>query len=57
MEVDLLKTILCDKHLELSGLSQTQKEQVTHYFMDMRENLDAYSRNGRKKIVSILKDM
>ena len=56
-EVYLLNFVLYNKHHSIENVTPSQRETLGGYFNEMRENLEGYSRNGWKKIVSILKDM
>ena len=57
VEVQLLYQIVMDKDMLVEGVSGTQKEQICLYFSEMRDNIESYSRNGRKKIITILRDV
>lgn len=57
VEIELLNSALMYKGNEIENLSASQKEQVTNYFADLRDNLEGYCRNAKKKIASILRDL
>jgi hypothetical protein len=56
-EMDLLNLALLYRYNDVENLTATQRDQITHYFGDLRENLESYCKNGRKKIVSIMRDV
>ena len=57
VEIELLNSAFMNKGSEIENLTSSQKEQVSHYFADLKENLEGYCRNGKKKIASILRDL
>ena len=56
VEMDLLSNMMENRHTLIEGLTESQKSHISQYFVDMRENLTNYCKNGKRKILSIMRD-